>query len=139
MKRTGWQIVVVPGLVPDEVFFEHLAHRRFPAGNFIRQPRQLDYLFEEPDVFHDVFGHVLLLMNPVMADYLQAYGVGGLRARELGVLTTGTCLLVDRAVRPGAAERRAGIITTRVSHLLTRALFRSMMPRPTVCTLIWSG
>lgn len=85
MKRTGWQIVAVPGLVPDEVFFEHLAHRRFPAGNFIRQPRQLDYL-EEPDVFHDVFGHVPLLMDPVMADYLQAYGVGGLRARELGVL-----------------------------------------------------
>ena len=84
-KRTGWQIVAVPGLVPDEVFFEHLAHRRFPAGNFIRKPQQLDYL-EEPDVFHDVFGHVPLLMNPAMADYIQAYGVGGLRAQKLGVL-----------------------------------------------------
>lgn len=85
MARTGWQIVAVPGLVPDEVFFEHLANRRFPAGNFIRKPHELDYL-EEPDVFHDVFGHVPLLMHPVMADYIQAYGVGGLRAQKLGVL-----------------------------------------------------
>jgi phenylalanine-4-hydroxylase len=85
VKATGWQVVAVPGLVPDEVFFEHLAHRRFPAGQFIRKPHQLDYL-EEPDVFHDVFGHVPMLMHPVLADYLQAYGVGGLRAQRLGVL-----------------------------------------------------
>jgi phenylalanine-4-hydroxylase len=85
MKATGWQVVAVPGLVPDEVFFEHLANRRFPAGQFIRKPEQLDYL-EEPDVFHDVFGHVPMLMNPVLADYLQAYGEGGLRAQKLGVL-----------------------------------------------------
>jgi phenylalanine-4-hydroxylase len=85
MKRTGWEIVAVPGLVPDDVFFEHLAHRRFPAGHFIRKPHELDYL-EEPDVFHDVFGHVPMLMNPVIADYIQAYGEGGLRARTLGVL-----------------------------------------------------
>lgn len=85
MARTGWQIVAVPGLVPDEVFFEHLANRRFPAGQFIREPQQLDYL-EEPDVFHDVFGHVPMLMHPVMADFIQAYGVGGLRAQKLGVL-----------------------------------------------------
>jgi phenylalanine-4-hydroxylase len=85
MPRTGWQVVAVPGLVPDEVFFEHLANRRFPAGNFIRKPDQLDYL-QEPDVFHDVFGHVPMLMNPVMADFIQAYGVGGLRAQKLGVL-----------------------------------------------------
>ncbi len=85
MRRTGWQIVAVPGLVPDEVFFEHLANRRFPAGSFIRQREQLDYL-EEPDVFHDVFGHVPMLMNPVIADFVQAYGVGGLRARQLGEL-----------------------------------------------------
>ncbi len=85
MPRTGWQVVAVPGLVPDEVFFDHLAHRRFPAGNFIRPSHQLDYL-SEPDVFHDVFGHVPMLMNPVIADYLQAYGQGGLRARDLGVL-----------------------------------------------------
>jgi len=85
LKHTGWQVVAVPGLVPDEVFFEHLANRRFPAGQFIRKPEQLDYL-EEPDVFHDVFGHVPLLMNPVFSDYIQAYGVGGLRALKLGVL-----------------------------------------------------
>jgi phenylalanine-4-hydroxylase len=85
MKHTGWQVVAVPGLVPDEVFFDHLANRRFPAGQFIRRPEQLDYL-EEPDVFHDVFGHVPMLMNPVIADYIQAYGVGGLRAQQLGVL-----------------------------------------------------
>lgn len=85
MKRTGWQVVAVPGMVPDEVFFEHLANRRFPAGQFIRRPHQLDYL-EEPDVFHDVFGHVPLLMNPAIADYIQAYGVGGLKAQKLGVL-----------------------------------------------------
>jgi phenylalanine-4-hydroxylase len=84
-NRTGWQVVAVPGLVPDEVFFEHLANRRFPAGQFIRKPDQLDYI-EEPDVFHDVFGHVPMLMNPVMADYIQAYGKGGLRAQKLGVL-----------------------------------------------------
>ena len=85
MKRTGWQIVAVPGLVPDEVFFDHLANRRFPSGNFIRPAHQLDYL-QEPDVFHDVFGHVPLLMHPVMADYMQAYGEGGLRAKKLGEL-----------------------------------------------------
>lgn len=85
MKRTGWQVVAVPGLVPDEVFFEHLAHRRFPSGHFIRRPDELDYL-EEPDVFHDVFGHVPMLMNPAIADYIQAYGEGGLRAQRLGKL-----------------------------------------------------
>ncbi len=86
MKRTGWQVVAVPGLVPDDVFFEHLANRRFPSGRFIRKPHELDYL-EEPDVFHDVFGHVPMLMNPVIADYIQAYGEGGLRAQRLGRLT----------------------------------------------------
>jgi phenylalanine-4-hydroxylase len=78
-RLTGWQVVAVPGLVPDEVFFHHLANRRFVAGRFIRKPQQLDYL-EEPDVFHDVFGHVPLLADPVFADYMQAYGLGGLRA-----------------------------------------------------------
>lgn len=84
-KATGWQVVAVPGLVPDEVFFEHLANRRFPAGQFIRKPGQLDYL-EEPDVFHDVFGHVPMLMHRTLADFIQAYGAGGLRAQRLGVL-----------------------------------------------------
>jgi phenylalanine-4-hydroxylase len=82
---TGWSVVAVPGLVPDEVFFEHLANRRFVAGRFIRRPDQLDYL-QEPDVFHDVFGHVPLLSDPIFADYMQAYGEGGLRATKLGTL-----------------------------------------------------
>jgi len=85
LPQTGWQVVAVPGLVPDEVFFDHLAHRRFPASNFIRQPDELDYL-EEPDVFHDVFGHVPMLMHPVMADFYQAYGAAGDRAQRLGKL-----------------------------------------------------
>ena len=76
---TGWRVVAVPGLVPDDVFFEHLANRRFPAGNFIRKRDQLDYI-QEPDVFHDVFGHVPMLTNPVFADYMEAYGKGGLRS-----------------------------------------------------------
>ncbi|HET9511918.1 MAG TPA: phenylalanine 4-monooxygenase [Sphingomonas sp.] len=85
MKLTGWSVVAVPGLVPDDVFFDHMANRRFVAGNFIRRPDQLDYL-QEPDVFHDVFGHVPMLADPVFADYLAAYGRGGLRALELGSL-----------------------------------------------------
>jgi phenylalanine-4-hydroxylase len=84
--QTGWQVVAVPGLVPDEVFFEHLANRRFPSGNFIRGANQLDYL-QEPDVFHDVFGHVPMLMHPVMADFIQLYGEAGLRAQRIGKLT----------------------------------------------------
>ncbi|RYY26011.1 MAG: phenylalanine 4-monooxygenase [Sphingomonadales bacterium] len=85
MKLTGWQVIAVPGLVPDDVFFDHMANRRFVAGNFIRRPDQLDYI-EEPDVFHDVFGHVPMLADPVFADYLEAYGRGGNRALELGAL-----------------------------------------------------
>jgi phenylalanine-4-hydroxylase len=85
MKLTGWQVVAVPGLVPEDVFFDHLANRRFVAGNFIRKPHELDYL-EAPDVFHDVFGHVPLLSHPVFADYMEAYGRGGLRSMGFGAL-----------------------------------------------------
>jgi len=82
---TGWRVIAVPGLVPDDVFFDHMANRRFVAGNFIRRPDQLDYL-QEPDVFHDVFGHVPMLSDPVFADYLAAYGRGGQRALGLDAL-----------------------------------------------------
>jgi phenylalanine-4-hydroxylase len=82
---TGWRIVAVPGLVPDDVFFAHLARRQFPSTCFIRRRDQLDYL-QEPDVFHDICGHVPLLMDPVFADYMQAYGEGGLKALGLGHL-----------------------------------------------------
>ncbi len=84
-KRTGWTVVAVPGLIPDEAFFAHLANRRFPAGQFIRRADQLDYL-QEPDVFHDVFGHVPMLAHPVFADYMQAYGQGGLRSLSFDCL-----------------------------------------------------
>ncbi|THD63937.1 phenylalanine 4-monooxygenase [Phenylobacterium sp.] len=84
-RLTGWSVVAVPGLVPDEVFFDHLANRRFPAGRFIRKPEELDYL-QEPDIFHDVFGHVPMLTDPVFADYMQAYGRGGQRAMQRGQL-----------------------------------------------------
>jgi len=84
-RATGWRIVAVPGLVPDDVFFAHLACRRFPSTCFIRRRDHLDYL-QEPDIFHDICGHVPLLMNPVFADYLQAYGEGGLKALGLGHL-----------------------------------------------------
>lgn len=84
-KLTGWSVVAVPGLIPDEVFYQHLAQRRFVAGSFIRTESQLDYL-EAPDVFHDVFGHVPLLSHPVFADYMQAYGEGGLRSLRYGAL-----------------------------------------------------
>lgn len=82
---TGWTVVCVPGLVPDEVFFDHLANRRFVSGQFIRKPDQLDYL-QEPDIFHDVFGHVPMLTDPDFADYMEAYGKGGQRAAALGML-----------------------------------------------------
>src|SRR5437762_6328819 len=84
-RATGWRIVAVPGLVPDEVFFGFLAQRRFPSTCFIRRRDQLDYL-QEPDVFHDIYGHVPMLMNPVFADSMQAYGEGGLKALRLGNL-----------------------------------------------------
>ena len=83
---TGWRVVPVTDLVPDEIFFDHLANKRFPAGAFIRPESEFDYL-QEPDVFHDVFGHVPLLADPVFSDFMQAYGQGGQRALERGQLT----------------------------------------------------
>jgi phenylalanine-4-hydroxylase len=82
---TGWEVVAVPGLIPDLAFFRLLADRKFPAGFWIRKPAQIDYI-EEPDIFHDVFGHVPLIMQPIYADYLEAYGRAGLVAAEHGAL-----------------------------------------------------
>jgi phenylalanine-4-hydroxylase len=82
MPATGWQIVGVPGLIPEEAFFALLAARKFPVTDWIRKPEEFDYVVE-PDVFHDLFGHVPLLFNPVFADYMQAYGAGGLKASRL--------------------------------------------------------
>ncbi|MBW8312995.1 MAG: phenylalanine 4-monooxygenase [Rhizobium sp.] len=82
-RATGWELIGVEGLLPELTFFEHLANRRFPVTWWIRKPGQLDYL-SEPDLFHDLFGHVPLLMNPVFADYMAAYGRGGVKAHAIG-------------------------------------------------------
>lgn len=84
-KLTGWQIVVVPGLIPETHFFAHLSARRFPVTRWIRNPDELDYL-AEPDIFHDFFGHVPLLTNPVFARFMQAYGEAGPKAIAAGAL-----------------------------------------------------
>jgi len=84
-RATGWDIVAVPGFIPDNVFFSHLAARRFPVTRWIRRRNELDYLVE-PDVFHDCFGHVPLILDPVFADFLQAYGQRGLEADAAGAL-----------------------------------------------------
>lgn len=82
MDTTGWRIVAVPGLIPGDIFFGHLANRIFPVTYWIRKPEQMDYL-PEPDLFHDLFGHVPMLMNPFIADYIQTYGKGGLKAMQI--------------------------------------------------------
>ena len=83
VKATGWRLVAVPGLIPEVPFFTLLANRQFPVTDWIRKPEEFDYIVE-PDVFHDLFGHVPLLFNPVFADHMQAYGAGGLKAHALG-------------------------------------------------------
>ncbi len=87
---TGWEIVAVPGLIPEVPFFTLLANRKFPVTDWIRTPQEFEYIVE-PDVFHDLFGHVPLLFNPVFADYVQRYGQGGLKAQALGA-----CELLSR-------------------------------------------
>ena len=82
---TRWRLVPVPGLLPDDVFFGHLAKRQFPVTVWIREPEEFDYIVE-PDLFHDFFGHVPMLFDPQIADYLQAYGLGGMKAKRLGGL-----------------------------------------------------
>ena len=82
-RATGWEIVGVPGLIPEVPFFTLLANRKFPVTDWIRLPEEFDYIVE-PDVFHDLFGHVPLLFDPVFADHMQAYGAGGLKAHGLG-------------------------------------------------------
>ncbi|HEY8012060.1 MAG TPA: phenylalanine 4-monooxygenase [Rudaea sp.] len=82
-KVTGWELIGVEGLLPELTFFDHLANRRFPVTWWIRRPEQIDYI-SEPDLFHDLFGHVPLLLNPLFGDYMQAYGAGGVKAHGLG-------------------------------------------------------
>ena len=82
---TGWELAPVPGLIPEDAFFTLLAARRFPVTVWLREEDEFDYIVE-PDVFHDFFGHVPLLFNPMFADYMQAFGQGGLKAQRLGGL-----------------------------------------------------
>ena len=130
MAATGWQVIAVPGLVPDEVFFDHLANRRFPAGNFIRTPEQLDYL-QEPDVFHDVFGHVPMLADPAnrwmsVDEAVAVLGIGHLLDRWPHSLSGGEAqrvaigrallagpeiLLMDEPLSSLDAARRGDIMT----------------------------
>ena len=128
MPATGWQIVAVPGLVPDQVFFEHLANRRFPATWWVRRPEQLDYL-QEPDCFHDLYGHVPLLINPVFADYMHAYGRAALAAYDANALpllarlywyTVEFGLIRDDASPNGVKIYGAGIVSSKGETLYSQ-------------------
>jgi len=78
LKTHGWSITVVPGLIPVEDFFQLLKDRKFSASTWLRNKSQLDYL-EEPDMFHDIFGHIPLLMNESYADFAQKLGALGVK------------------------------------------------------------
>jgi phenylalanine-4-hydroxylase len=106
---TDWQLVAVPGLVPDLTFFDHLAHRRFPVTVWLREPAEFDYIVE-PDIFHDFFGHVPMLFNPVFANYMQAYGKGGIKAHELGAIEM-LARLYWYTVEFGLIDTRRGLRT----------------------------
>jgi phenylalanine-4-hydroxylase len=125
---TGWQIVAVPGLVPDQVFFEHLANCRYPVTWWMRRPDQLDYL-QEPDCFHDLFGHVPLLINPVFANYMHAYGRAALAANDAGALpllarlywyTVEFGLIRDAASPNGVKIYGAGIVSSKGETLYSQ-------------------
>src|SRR3989440_7375338 len=105
--KTGWEIVAVPGLIPDDAFFTHLANRRFPVTVWLRRPEEFDYIVE-PDVFHDFFGHVPMLFNPVFADYMQAYGRGGIKAHAQGAIEM-LARLYWYTVEFGLIEEREGL------------------------------
>jgi phenylalanine-4-hydroxylase len=128
MPATGWRIVAVPGLVPDQVFFEHLANRRFPVTWWMRRPDQLDYL-QEPDCFHDLYGHVPLLINPVFADYMHAYGRAALAANDANALpllarlywyTVEFGLIRDDASPNGVKIYGAGIVSSKGETLYSQ-------------------
>jgi phenylalanine-4-hydroxylase len=141
-KQTGWRVVGVPGLIPDAVFYDHLAHRRFPVTVWIRTRAELDYLVE-PDLFHDFFGHVPLLSNPVFADYMQMYGQRALEAGakidllarlywytvEFGLIRTPAGLKIYGAgILSSAAEVKHAIAGDGVERLPFEAA--SVMRRP---------
>jgi phenylalanine-4-hydroxylase len=129
-KKTGWRVVPVTELVPDEIFFDHLANKRFPAGAFIRPEAEMDYL-KEPDIFHDVFGHVPLLANPLYADFMQAYGRGGQRAMKLGRLAN-LARLYWYTVEFGLIESKVGlrIFGAGIMSSATESVFALTDPSP---------
>lgn len=120
--RTGWRLVAVPGFIPDDAFFMHLAARRFPVSVWVRRPDEIDYLVE-PDLFHDFFGHAPMLLHPVFADYLAAYGAKGLEAVEAHALPRLARLywymvefgLIDTAA--GLKAYGAGMLSSKVETL----------------------
>ncbi|NLP61054.1 phenylalanine 4-monooxygenase [Paraburkholderia sacchari] len=124
MAATGWRIVAVPGLVPERIFFEHLSHRRFPVTWWMRRPDQLDYL-QEPDCFHDLFGHVPLLTNPVFADAIHAYGQAALAVDESALpllarlywYTVEFGLMRDASAAHGVKIYGAGIVSSKGESL----------------------
>ncbi len=124
MAATGWRIVAVPGLVPDRIFFEHLANRRFPVTWWMRRPDQLDYL-QEPDCFHDLFGHVPLLTDPVFADAIHAYGRAALAVEERALpllarlywYTVEFGLMRDARAETGVKIYGAGIVSSKGESL----------------------
>ena len=130
LALTGWRVVAVPGLVPDAVFFDHLANRRFPAANFIRRANELAFS-PEPDIFHDVFGHVPMLTDPVFADYTQAYGKGALRALSLGRLHN-LARLYWYTVEAGLLETPKGlrIYGAAILSSRTESIFALSSPSP---------
>ena len=79
LERTGWQVAAVPALIDFDRFFQLLSERRFPAATFIRSREEMEYL-QEPDIFHEIFGHCAMLTHPAFADFTHAYGVAGVRA-----------------------------------------------------------
>lgn len=141
-KLTGWRIVGVPGLIPDDAFYDHLAHRRFPVTVWIRTRKELDYLVE-PDLFHDFFGHVPLLSLPVFADYMQLYGQRALEAGaqidllaqlywytvEFGLIhTTKGLKIYGSGILSSSAEIKHAMLDKEVEHLPFEAA--SVMRRP---------
>ncbi len=84
-RLTGFEVIGVPGLIPEADFFAHLAERRFPVTVWMRRRDELDYLVE-PDLFHDFFGHLPMLAHTVFANFVQAYGMIGERAQSPAAL-----------------------------------------------------
>lgn len=78
-ERTGWEVAPVPALINFDRFFKLLSEKKFPAASFIRTRESMDYL-QEPDIFHEIFGHTTMLTHQAFADFTHAYGKAGVKA-----------------------------------------------------------